>query len=453
MDVITNLVAKGNSFLWSFLLIVLLCGTGIYYTLRLKFIQVRKFGEGWKLVFGHLRLNGEKHEKGEMSPFQSIATAIAAQVGTGNLAGAATALLGGGPGAIFWMWVSAFFGMSTIYAEATLAQNFKTEINGEVTGGPVYYIKAAFKGTLGKVLAGLFAIFIVLALGFMGNMVQANSIGAAFTEAFGAFNITISPVVIGVIVAAVAAFVFLGGTQRLASVVEKIVPIMAGVYIVGSLILIIMNITNLPAAIKMIFVGAFDPQAVLGAGAGIAVKEAIRFGVARGLFSNEAGMGSTPHAHARATAENPHKQGLCAMISVFIDTFVILNLTVFSVLTTGALESGKNGTALTQAAFMKGFGTFGIVFVAVCLLFFAFSTILGWHFFGLINAKYLFGDKAAKVYSLLVVACIIIGSALKLELVWDLADFFNGLMVIPNAMALLALSGLVVKICKKYSDK
>ena len=453
MDVITNLVAKGNSFLWSFLLIVLLCGTGIFYTIRLRFIQVRKFGEGWKLVFGHLSLNGEKHEKGEMTPFQSIATAIAAQVGTGNLAGAATALLGGGPGAIFWMWVSAFFGMSTIYAEATLAQNFKTEINGEVTGGPVYYIKAAFKGTLGKVLAGLFAIFIVLALGFMGNMVQANSIGAAFTEAFGAFNITISPVVIGVIVAAVAAFVFLGGTQRLASVVEKIVPIMAGVYIVGSLILIIMNITNLPAAIKMIFVGAFDPQAVLGAGAGIAVKEAIRFGVARGLFSNEAGMGSTPHAHARATAENPHKQGLCAMISVFIDTFVILNLTVFSVLTTGALESGKNGTALTQAAFMKGFGTFGIVFVAVCLLFFAFSTILGWHFFGLINAKYLFGDKAAKVYSLLVVACIIIGSALKLELVWDLADFFNGLMVIPNAMALLALSGLVVKICNKYSDK
>ena len=453
MDVITNLVAKGNSFLWSFLLIVLLCGTGIYYTIRLRFIQVRKFTEGWKLVFGHLSLNGEKHEKGEMTPFQSIATAIAAQVGTGNLAGAATALLGGGPGAIFWMWVSAFFGMSTIYAEATLAQNFKTEVNGEVTGGPVYYIKAAFKGTFGKVLAGLFAIFIVLALGFMGNMVQANSIGAAFTEAFGAFNITISPVVIGVIVAAVAAFVFLGGTQRLASVVEKVVPIMAGVYIVGSLILIIMNIANLPAAIKMIFVGAFDPQAVLGAGAGIAVKEAIRFGVARGLFSNEAGMGSTPHAHARATAENPHKQGLCAMISVFIDTFVILNLTVFSVLTTGALESGKNGTALTQAAFMRGFGTFGIVFVAVCLLFFAFSTILGWHFFGLINAKYLFGDGAAKIYSLLVVVCIIIGSALKLELVWDLADFFNGLMVIPNAMALLALSGLVVKICNKYSDK
>lgn len=453
MDVLASIISKGNSFLWSFLLIVLLCGTGIYYTIRLRFIQVRKFGEGFKLVFGHLSLNGEKHQKGEMTPFQSIATAIAAQVGTGNLAGAATALLGGGPGAIFWMWVSAFFGMSTIYAEATLAQNFKTEVNGEVTGGPVYYIKAAFKGTFGKVLAALFAVFIVLALGFMGNMVQANSIGAAFTEAFAAYNVSISPVVVGVLVAAVAAFVFLGGTQRLASVVEKVVPIMAGVYIIGSLILIIMNITQVPAAFKMIFVGAFDPQAVLGAGAGIAVKEAIRFGVARGLFSNEAGMGSTPHAHARATAENPHKQGLCAMISVFIDTFIILNLTVFSVLTTGALESGKNGTALTQAAFMRGFGNFGIIFVAICLFFFAFSTILGWHFFGLINAKYLFGDKAAKFYSLLVVACIVVGSALKLELVWDMADFFNGLMVIPNALALLALSGLVVQICNKYSEK
>ena len=199
----------------------------------------------------------------------------------------------------------------------------------------------------------------------------------------------------------------------------------------------------------MIFVGAFDPQAILGAGAGIAVKEAIRFGVARGLFSNEAGMGSTPHAHARAKAESPHQQGLCAMIRVFVDTFIILNLTVFSVLTTGAMSSGKDGTALTQAAFMEGFGTFGIVFVAVCLLFFAFSTILGWHFFGLINAKYLFGENAAKVYSFIVVICIIVGSALKLELVWSLADFFNGLMVIPNILALLALSGVVVKAAGK----
>ncbi|MEG0369487.1 MAG: sodium:alanine symporter family protein [Hungatella sp.] len=451
MDRLLSWVSVGNDWLWSFLLIVLLCGTGIYYTIRLKFIQVRKFGEGFKLVFGHFSMHGEKYAKGEMSPFQSIATAIAAQVGTGNLAGAATALIGGGPGAIFWMWMSAFFGMATIYAEATLAQNFKTEVNGEVTGGPVYYIKAAFKGTFGKVLAALFAVFIVLALGFMGNMVQSNSIGAAFSEVFKIYNISISPVIIGMIIAALTGFIFLGGTQRLASVVEKIVPAMAGIYMIGSVILIAMNFTEIPAAFKMILIGAFNPKAVLGGGAGIAVKEAIRFGVARGLFSNEAGMGSTPHAHARANAKNPHEQGLCAMISVFIDTFIILNLTVFSVLTSGAMSSGKDGTALTQAAFMSGFGNFGAIFIAVCLFFFAFSTILGWHFFGLINAKYLFGEKGGKIYSLIVVVCIVIGSALKLELVWSLADFFNGLMVIPNAMALLALSGLVVDISKKYS--
>lgn len=453
MDALSSMVTAGNNLMWSFLLIVLLCGTGIFYTIRLKFIQIRKFGEGFKLVFGHFKLNGEKHANGEMSPFQSITTAIAAQVGTGNLAGAATALIGGGPGAIFWMWISAFFGMATIYAEASLAQNFKTEVNGEVTGGPVYYIKAAFKGTFGKVLAALFAVFIVLALGFMGNMVQSNSIGAAFVEAFKVFNISVPPIAVGLFLAVMAGIIFLGGTQRLASVVEKLVPIMAGIYIVGSLILICMNITELPNALRMIVVGAFDPKAVVGGGAGIAVREAIRFGVARGLFSNEAGMGSTPHAHARAKAKNPHEQGLCAMISVFIDTFIVLNLTVFSILTSGAMSSGKDGTALAQQAFMSGFGSFGIIFVAFCLFFFAFSTILGWHFFGLINAKYLFGEKAGKIYSLIVLVCIVVGSTLKLELVWALADFFNGLMVIPNAMALLALSGLVVSISQKYGKK
>ena len=424
-----------------------------YFTIRLKFIQIRKFGEGFKLVFGNISLKGEKGKNGEMTTFQSLATAIAAQVGTGNLAGAATALIGGGPGAIFWMWVSAFFGMSTIYAEATLAQQYKVKKDGEVTGGPVYYIRAAFKGTFGKALAAIFAILIVLALGFTGNMVQSNSIGAAFSEVFSARNIEIPSIVFGLILAAVIGFIFLGGVNRLASVVEKIVPIMAGIYIVGSLVLILMNITALPGAIKMIFVGAFNPEAVVGAGAGIAVREAIRFGVARGLFSNEAGMGSTPHAHARAKVENPHKQGLAAMISVFIDTFIILNLTVFSILTTGVLDSGKEGTALTQVAFTKGFGNFGDIFVAVCLLFFAFSTILGWHFFGEVNVKYLFGEKAAKFYSILVIGFVIVGSTLKVQLVWSLSDFFNGLMVIPNAIALWALSGVVVKICKQYGKK
>lgn len=453
MEAVTEVVSKASDYLWNVILIILLCGTGIYFTTRLKFIQIRKFGEGFKLVFGNISLKGEKGKNGEMTTFQSLATAIAAQVGTGNLAGAATALIGGGPGAIFWMWVSAFFGMSTIYAEATLAQQYKVKKDGEVTGGPVYYIRAAFKGAFGKALAAIFAILIVLALGFTGNMVQSNSIGAAFSEVFSARNIEIPSIVFGLILAAVIGFIFLGGVNRLASVVEKIVPIMAGIYIVGSLVLILMNITALPGAIKMIFVGAFNPEAVVGAGAGIAVREAIRFGVARGLFSNEAGMGSTPHAHARAKVENPHKQGLAAMISVFIDTFIILNLTVFSILTTGVLDSGKEGTALTQAAFTKGFGNFGDIFVAVCLLFFAFSTILGWHFFGEVNVKYLFGEKAAKFYSILVIGFVIVGSTLKVQLVWSLSDFFNGLMVIPNAIALWALSGVVVKICKQYGKK
>lgn len=444
-------VKSANGIMWSYVLLFILCGTGIYFTVRLRFIQVRKFCEGCRLVFGHFKLSGEKRERGEMTPLQSLATAIAAQVGTGNLTGAATALISGGPGAIFWMWVSAFFGMATIYGEAVLAQEYKTTDSGEVTGGPVYYIWTAFHGSFfGRALAGMFAVFIILALGFMGNMVQSNSVGTAFAGVFQARNINLPPVVVGVILAVLAFFVFIGGTKRLAAVVEKMVPFMAAVYIVGSLILICLHITALPAAISMIFVGAFKPQAMAGAAAGITVREAIRYGVARGLFSNEAGMGSTPHAHARAAAKNPHEQGLTAMISVFIDTFVVLNLTVFSVLTTGAMATGEGGIALTQAAFSTSFHSFGDIFVAICLLFFAFSTILSWHFFGEVNVKYLFGHKAVKVYSLIVVVFIVVGSTLKVELVWELADFFNGLMVIPNALALLALSGVVVKICKKF---
>lgn len=448
---IGNLVSTVNGYLWNALLILVLCGTGIFFTFRLRFIQIRKFGEACRLVFGHFGKKGHDRKEGEMTPFQSLATAIAAQVGTGNLAGAATALIGGGPGAIFWMWVSAFFGMATIYAEATLAQEYKTVVDGEVTGGPTYYIRQAFRGSFGRVLAGLFSVFIILALGFMGNMVQSNSISAAFSDVFQARNVPIPSVAIGVLTAVIAAFIFIGGTKRLAAVVEKVVPFMAAVYILGSLVLILMHLTQLPEALRMIFVGAFQPQAVVGGAAGITVREAIRYGVARGLFSNEAGMGSTPHAHARATAKNPHEQGLTAMISVFIDTFVVLNLTVLSILTSGVLNSGKEGTALTQAAFSTSFGSFGDIFVAVCLFFFAFSTILGWHFFAAINVKYLFGAKAVRWYSVLVVLFIILGSTLKVQLVWDMADLFNGLMVIPNALALLALSGVVVKIAKKFS--
>lgn len=452
-----ELVKEANTVLWGPVLLLLLCGTGIWYTIRLKFIQVRKFGEGCRLVFGHMRANGEKKEngrRGEMTPFQSLATAIAAQVGTGNLTGAATALISGGPGAIFWMWLSAFFGMATIYAEATLAQTYKTTTaDGEVTGGPVYYIRQAFKGTFGKVLAVAFAIFITLALGFMGNMVQSNSIGSAFAEVFSSRGVDLPPVTIGILLAIFAAFIFIGGTKRLAAFVEKVVPFMAALYVIGGIILIILNITHLPNVLEMIIVSAFKPSAMAGGALGIGVQQAIRYGVARGLFSNEAGMGSTPHAHARATAKNPHEQGLVAMVSVFIDTFVVLNMTVFAVLSTDALSTGKGGIALTQAAFTTVYGNGGDIFVAVCLLFFAFSTILSWHFFGAVNVKYLFGDTAVKVYSCIVICFIIVGSTLKVDLVWELSDFFNGMMVIPNALALLVLTGVVVGSCKKYSGK
>ena len=444
MDQLATLVSQVSDFVWNNLLLYILVLTGIIFSIRLKFIQVRKFGEGMRRVFGGINLFGKQADKDGMSSFQALATAIAAQVGTGNIAGCATALIAGGPGAIFWMWLSAFFGMATIYGEAVLAQKFKTRSEtGEVIGGPVYYIRQAFKGGFGKFLAGFFAVAIILALGLMGNMVQSNSIGDAFYNAFG-----VNKLIVGIIIAAISAFIFLGGMKRIASVTEKMVPIMAALYIVGSLVVIIANIKNIPNVFYQIFVGAFNPTAVLGGAAGITVKAAMRFGVARGLFSNEAGMGSTPHAHAVAKVDKPEEQGIVAMIGVFLDTFVVLTLTALVILSTNSLGSGAEGVALAQLAFSKVFGGFGGIFIAICLLFFAFSTIIGWYFFGEQNIKYLFGQKAVKIYALLVVIFVVIGSTLKVDLVWNLSDLFNGIMVFPNLLALLALSGLVVAISK-----
>ena len=365
-------------------------------------------------------------------------------VGTGNITGCATALVSGGPGALFWVWVSAFFGMATIYAEAVLAQRYRTTVNGKVTGGPAYYIRAAFKGTFGKVLAGVFSVLIILALGFMGNMVQSNSIGDAFHNAFG-----MSHLAVGIVVAVIAAFIFLGGVQRIAAVTEKIVPIMAAFYIVGCVVILVMNYKTLPNAFTQIFVLAFNPQAMAGGVAGVTVQQAMRFGVARGLFSNEAGMGSTPHAHALAKVNHPREQGAVAILGVFIDTFVVLTLTGLVLITSGLIPEGLTGTALTQAAFSQAFGGFGPVFIAICMFFFAFSTIIGWYFFGQSNFKALFGEKALPVYSVIVVVFILVGSTLKVDLVWAMADFFNGLMAVPNLLALLALSGVVAAIDKE----
>ena len=444
MTIFTAAIEQASDILWNSLLLFLLVGTGVFFTIRLRGVQLRRFGEGVHRVFGNFTLRGKKADDQGMSSFQALATAIAAQVGTGNITGCATALVSGGPGALFWVWVSAFFGMATIYAEAVLAQRYRTTVNGKVTGGPAYYIRAAFKGTFGKVLAGVFSVLIILALGFMGNMVQSNSIGDAFHNAFG-----ISHLAVGIIVAAIAAFIFLGGVQRIAAVTEKIVPIMAAFYIVGCVVILVMNYKALPNAFTQIFVLAFNPQAMAGGVAGVTVQQAMRFGVARGLFSNEAGMGSTPHAHALAKVNHPREQGAVAILGVFIDTFVVLTLTGLVLITSGLIPEGLTGTALTQAAFSQAFGGFGPVFIAICMFFFAFSTIIGWYFFGQSNFKALFGEKALPVYSVIVVVFILVGSTLKVDLVWAMADFFNGLMAVPNLLALLALSGVVAAIDKE----
>lgn len=447
MNVLDSIVGQVNSLLWDNLLMYLLVATGIYFSVRLRFVQVRKFGAGMKALFGNFSLNGGSDGEG-LSSFQALTTAIAAQVGTGNIAGAATAIAAGGPGAIFWMWLSAFFGMATIYSEAVLAQHTRVIVDGEPTGGPVYYIKAVFKGKFGKFLAGFFSVAIILALGFMGNMVQSNSIGDSFHNAFG-----VSPLVVGICVAVVAAFIFLGGVKRIAWFTEKIVPIMAFFYIIGCAVILGMNGSGLVNAFKQIFVMAFDPQAIAGGVVGITVQKAMRFGVARGLFSNEAGMGSTPHAHATAQVEYPSDQGIIAMMGVFIDTFVILTLTALVIISTGVWSSGLTGSALAQAAFDSAFGSFGKIFIAICMLFFAFTTIIGWYYFGEVNVRHMFGKGAVKVYAVLVILFVIAGSILKVQLVWDMSDMFNGLMVLPNLIALLASGGVVVALTKQYEAK
>ena len=451
-----GIVQKINGYLSDYVLIVLLVGAGLYFSIRTRFVQVRCFGEGMRRVFGSIKLNGGK-QHGGFSSFQALATAIAAQVGTGNIVGACGAILIGGPGAIFWMWIIAFFSMATIYAEAVLSQETRVvDADGTVHGGPVYYIKRAFTGGFGKFLAGFFAVAIIIALGFIGSMVQSNSIGESLSNATG-----VPTWIIGLVVALLSGYVFLGGSHRVASWAEKIVPVMACLYIIGGLAVLIARIRFIPETFGMIFRYAFEPQAIIGGSFGFALKQAISQGVKRGLFSNEAGMGSTPHAHAMAKVSCPHEQGVVAMVGVFIDTFVVLTMTALVVISTlyagnGILASGAaegiSKTNMAQIAFSSIMGnTAGSLFVAICLMFFAFSTILGWNFFGRINVEYLFGKKAVPVYSVIAVVLIFLGSCVSNDLAWELSDMFNQLMVIPNFFAIVALGGLVAAAARKGS--
>ncbi len=449
-----SIVQTINAYLSDYILVFLLIAVGLWYSIKTKFVQVRYFGEGMRRVFGNLSLRGEKQTH-SMTSFQALATAIAAQVGTGNIVGASGAILTGGPGAIFWMWIIAFFGMATIYSEATLAiMTRKKGTDGSIKGGPVYYIRTAFTGGFGRFLAGFFAVAITLALGFFGCMVQSNSIGSTFNTAFG-----IPSWVVGVVLVVICAIIFLGGVSRLASVTEKIVPIMAALFLLGGLVVLVMRIKYIPATFAMIFKYAFQPQAIIGGGVGAAIKIAISQGAKRGLFSNEAGMGSTPHAHALADVKNPHEQGCVAMIGVFIDTFVVLTLNALVIISTlytpdGILANGYTGAVtetitkanLAQTAFGSVMGSqLGSAFVAIALFFFAFSTILGWNLFGKVNVEYMFKGKATKLYMVIALVFIFLGTLASNDLVWELSDMFNNLMVIPNVIALFALTGMVIK--------
>ena len=437
MDLI-SFVRAFNDVLWNnFLMYALLC-VGIFYTVYLGFPQVRHLALAFKYAFGGVFKKREKGEAANVNSFQALATAVAAQVGTGNIGGVATAIAMGGMGAIFWMWVSALLGMGTIFSEAVLAQKYKEVRHGEVVGGPAFYIHHGLKS---KVLACFFSVALIFALSFVGNMVQANSISLAITSAFN-----VSPYVVGALIAALVALVIVGGQRRITSIAELVVPFMALVYILGSIVILFMFSDQIVPVFKAIFTEAFSLKSAAGGAAGTVMRYAIRYGVARGLFSNEAGMGSTPHAHALANVKDPSIQGFVAMAGVFVDTMLICTATALVIMVTGAYKDGSlQSVAITQAAFQHAFGNTGLVFLAVSLFFFAFTTIMGWYIFGEMNVKYLIGYRGVKPFRLLVIVCIFVGSVFMANLVWEMADTFNGMVVIPNLFALIALAPKVRK--------
>ncbi len=448
MDWANQVVGDINSVLWGvFVLIPLLCGTGLFYTIKLRFVQVRHFPVALRLLFGNGKLFGTKADKTGMTPFQALATAVAAQVGTGNVAGAATALVAGGPGALFWLWVAAFFGMATIFAEAVLAQTYKEiDAKGHVVGGPSYYIIKGM-GTRFKPLAIFFSCATIFALGCGGNMVQSNTIGQAMFQAF-----SIPTEVTGCVVACMVAFVIFGGIRRLATLAETIVPLMAFAYLLGGIIVLGMHIDAILPALKTVVTAAFNPEAVGGGALGLTVAKAMQFGVARGLFSNEAGMGSTPHAHAVAKVEHPAEQGLMAIFGVFT-TVLIVTFTILVIMVTGVLDYRTTGIELTQHAYTVGFGHYGVMFVAICLFFFAFTTIIGWYFFSEQNIRFLFKGRFITPYRIFACCVLAFGTTLHVNLVWSLADLLNGLMVIPNLIALIALHKVVGKSLDDFENK
>ena len=467
MEGFSNFVDFLNGIAWGPWMLILLVGTGIFLSSRMGFIQFTRFGYAMKNTLGKV-FKKQDAGHGEVTPFQAVTTALAATVGTGNIAGVTGAIAAGGPGAVFWMWVSALFGMATKYSEVVLAVNYRERNDkGDWVGGPMYYIKNG----LGQSWAWLGAIFCVFGFLAIGNMTQVNTIASSINTAIDAFGgnveansvqmfgqtVPVSSIIIGVIIAVIVALVLLGGIKRIGSVTEKLVPFMAVIYIVAALIVIIANIGSLGTVFGMIFKGAFSADAALGGATGIMIKTTIQKGVARGVFSNEAGLGSAPMAHAASSESDPVKQGLYGIFEVFMDTIVICSLTSLALLC-GSIGAGQEldwggsaGTANVAVAFSSVFGNqLGSLIIAVGITLFALSTVLSWSLYGTRCFEYLFGLKAVKIYQVAFIIIVVIGSTLELSLVWNIADTLNGFMAIPNLIALLGLSGVVIKLTKEH---
>ena len=439
-----NFFTMLDDMVWGAPLLILLVGTGIYLTVRLGLLQVLKLPKAFKLIFA------DDKGQGDISSFAALATALAATVGTGNIVGVATAIKAGGPGALFWMWIAAFFGMATKYSEGLLAIKYRTrDDNGEVSGGPMYYILNGM-GKRWKPLAIFFAVAGILVAYFgIGTFSQVNSIASSLENSFG-----LAPQIVSIVVAVIVAIIIFGGIKSISKVAEKVVPFMAIIYILATLAVIFTNFDQILPAFGQIFTGAFTGTAAVGGFAGAVVKEAIQKGIARGVFSNESGLGSAPIAAAAAKTEEPVEQGLVSMTGTFIDTIIICTLTGLSIIVTEKWTvAGLEGAPLTQAAFSSLFGTPGALALTFCLVLFAFTTILGWSYYGERCFEFLFGTKHIKLYRVIFVIMVALGGFLKLDLIWIIADIVNGLMALPNLIALLALSPVIIRETKNYFSR
>ncbi len=451
-----DILSAVNDFVWGPVMLVLLVGTGVFLTIRLKFLPWRNLGYALKQVFSKdVKSTGEE---GDITPFQSLMTALAATIGTGNIVGVATAMVLGGPGAIVWMWLSALFGLSTKYGESVLAVKYRQKNDrGEMAGGPMYAMQNGFKNkAAGRFFAVAFALFAVLASFGIGNLTQGNSISGAVKTTFG-----IPTWITGVVLTIAALLVLVGGIQSIGRVCAIVVPFMAVLYFIAGLVVIVLNIGNIPAGLAQIFGMAFNFEAMGGGAAGTVIANAMRWGVARGVFSNEAGLGSAPIAAAAAKTDHPSRQGYINMTGTFFDTIVVCSMTGLSIASSGMLgqidpSTGEafTGANLTIAAFQTGLGTFGGWLVTIGITLFAFSTILGWEYYGEKSLEYLAGStKLNRLYRIFFSLIVFAGATTQLQMVWDISDTFNGMMAIPNLICLLVLSNVIAKECFDYQDK